>query len=155
MRGVRCGAPKEFECVFVQHGPSSLLSFIHKHYLLFSISISIPFLSISILRCHRYCRLWYSVIKANEQRILFFVCQKPEIAPYYSSIPQVLIQGSRKNGSHSSSRRPTSERQFSIKFGKLACERPSPSARAISCTSPFRQCIKFYRLESRTRSDRK
>lgn len=145
----------EFECVFVQHPPSSL-SFIHKHHLLFSISISIPFLSFSssILRCHRYCRLWYSVIKANEQRIHFFCVRNPK-SHYYSSIPQVLIQGSQRNGSHSSSRRPTSERQFSIKFGELACERPSPSARAISFTSPFKERIKFYRLESRIRSDRK
>lgn len=74
MRGVRCGAPEESECVFVQHPPSSL-SFIHKHHLLFSISN--PFLSFSssILRCHRYFRLWYSVIKANEQRVHFFVSE--------------------------------------------------------------------------------
>lgn len=123
----------------------------------YSLSLSL-FLSFPFhlpLRCHRYCRRWYSVIKANEQRNPFFFCVRNPKSHYYSSIPQVLIQGSQRNGSHSSSRRPTSERQFSIKFGKLARERPSPSARAISFTSPFKERIKFYRLEGRIRSDRK
>lgn len=125
-----------------------------------SLFLSFPFhlpssVATVIARCGtRYCRLWYSVIEANEQRIHFFCVRNPK-SHYYSSTPQVLIQGSQRNGSHSSSRRPTSERQFSIKFGKLARERPSPSARAISFTSPFKERIKFYRLESRIRSDRK